>query len=152
MQITKDTVVTLDYSVIDPDGNVVDGGEEPLAYLHGYGTDIFPVIESALDGKVVGDTLRIAMTADDAFGPYQDDLVKVEPRDIFPDTIEIGMQFETGENDDEESELYTIIDIEGDQVVLDANHPLAGLDLTFECTVREIRAASPEEIDHGHVH
>lgn len=154
MQIGQDSVVTLEYSVKDSDGNVVDAGNMPLTYLHGGYHGIFLRIEEELDGKTVGTAIEVKLQPEDAFGEYDADLVTVEPRDLFPENIEIGMQFErAGEGDDDEEDmLFTITDIAGDKVVVDGNHPLAGTALVFSCTVTEVRAASAEEVAHGHIH
>lgn len=153
MQITRNTVVTLNYKVRDSDGNPVDEGAAPLVYLHGGYGGIFDRIEGALQGKGTGDTLEIKLQPEDAFGDYDAELVAIEPRKLFPDNIEVGMQFERADEDGEEDGmLYTITDIADDKVVVDGNHPLAGMALVFSCTVADVRAASPEEVSHGHVH
>jgi FKBP-type peptidyl-prolyl cis-trans isomerase SlyD len=153
MQIAKDTVVTLNYRVTDSDGDLVDEGQEPLVYLHGGYDGIFPLIEESLQGKDVGAALEIKLQPEDAFGDYDAELVKVEARNLFPDNIEVGMQFERAtEEDGDDEELYTITDIADDKVVVDGNHPLAGMALIFSCTVVDVRAASADEIGHGHVH
>jgi len=154
MQITKDTVVTLKYMVKDTDGNMVDEGTQPLVYLHGGYGGIFATIEEALNGKDVGEALALRLQPDQAFGDYDADLVDMEDRAIFPENLEIGMQFERcidGEDEDE-TQLYTVTDIADGKVVLDGNHPLAGLTLSFACTVINVRAATEEEIEHGHPH
>jgi FKBP-type peptidyl-prolyl cis-trans isomerase SlyD len=155
MKIAKNTVVTLDYRVTDSDGNPVDEGEQPIVYLHGGYDGIFPRIEEALQGKDVGAALEIKLQPEDAFGDYDAELVVVESRSLFPDNIEVGMQFErTAEDGDEDDgvELYTITDIADGKVVVDGNHPLAGMALIFSCTVAEVRQATAEEIGHGHIH
>ena len=154
MQVLKDTVVTLDYSVADPDGHVVDPGREPLVYLHGGYDDIFPKIEEALHGKRIGDSVKVKLQPDEAFGEYDAQLVQMEPRDKFPETLEVGMQFEGAPEGSEEDDfvIYRVTEISGDKVVLDGNHPLAGTALVFTCTVTAIRPASTEEVAHGHVH
>jgi len=152
MQIGQDTVVTMKYSVKDVDGNVVDEGNMPLTYLHGGYHGIFLRIEEELDGKGVGIAIDVKLQPEDAFGEYDADLVTVEPRDLFPENIEVGMQFERATEGEADETLYTITDIAGDKVVVDGNHPLAGAALVFSCTVTEVRAASAEELAHGHVH
>lgn len=154
MQIAKNTVVTLDYNVTDPDGALVDGGQEPLVYLHGGYDDIFPKIEEALQGKDVGETLKVKLQPDDAFGEYDPALVQIEPRAEFPEVLEVGMQFEGAPEggDEEDFVLYRVTDIADGKVVLDGNHPLAGTSLVFTCTVTDVRPASEEELEHGHVH
>jgi FKBP-type peptidyl-prolyl cis-trans isomerase SlyD len=150
--IAKNVVVTLSYRVTDGDGNVVDEGSNPMVYLHGGYDGIFPRIEESLQGKTVGDKLEIRLQPDDAFGEYDAELVAIEPRNLFPDNIEVGMQFERASEDGGDDELYTITDIADEKVVVDGNHPLAGLSLIFSCEVNEVRAASAEEISHGHTH
>jgi FKBP-type peptidyl-prolyl cis-trans isomerase SlyD len=153
MQIGKDTVVTLQYKVTDTDGNLVDEGQQPLVYLHGGYGGIFDRIEEVLQDKKAGEHFDVKLEPEDAFGEYDAELVMIEARNLFPDNIEVGMQFEraTVEGDDD-GELYTITDIAEDKVVVDGNHPLAGMALLFSCTVTDVRGASAEEVAHGHVH
>ena len=153
-QVLKNTVVTLDYSVSDPDGVLVDAGEEPLVYLHGGYDDIFPMIEEALQGKKVGESVVVKMQPDDAFGEYDAELVQVEPRKSFPHELSVGMQFEglPEGGDDDEVLIYRVTDVADDKVVLDGNHPLAGMALVFKCTVTAVRPASEQELAHGHSH
>ena len=154
MQVAKNTVVTLDYNVKDPDGVLVDAGQEPLVYLHGGFDDIFPKIEEALQDKKVGEAVVVKLQPDEAFGEYDTDLIQVESRKGFPKELEVGMQFEgTPENgDDDDLLIFRVTEIAEDKVVLDGNHPLAGMALVFTCTVTSVRPASEEEIAHGHVH
>jgi len=154
LQVARNTVITLDYHVTDPDGEVVDEGRDPLVYLHGGYDDIFPKIEEALQGKAVGESVQVKLQPDEAFGEYDPELVQIEPRKDFPKELQVGMQFEGGPENgsDEDFVIYRVTDIEGDKVVLDGNHPLAGSALVFTCTVTAIRPASAEEIEHGHVH
>jgi FKBP-type peptidyl-prolyl cis-trans isomerase SlyD len=154
MQVAKNTVVTLDYSVSDPDGELVDAGQEPLVYLHGGYDDIFPMIEEAVQGKKIGESVVVKMQPDDAFGEYDAELVQMEPRSAFPKELEVGMQFEGVPDgaDDDDILIYRVTEIADDKVVLDGNHPLAGMALVFTCTVTAVRPASAEEIEHGHFH
>jgi FKBP-type peptidyl-prolyl cis-trans isomerase SlyD len=157
MQVAKNTVVTLDYSVTDVDGELVDAGQEPLVYLHGGYDDIFPMIEEAMHGKKIGESVTIKMQPDDAFGEYDAALVQLEPRSQFPQEVQVGMQFEgvpEGAEGDEEDDvlIYRVTEIADDKVVLDGNHPLAGMALVFTCTVTDVRPATAEEISHGHTH
>lgn len=153
-QVLRNTVVTLDYNVTDPDGTVVDEGREPLVYLHGGYGDIFDRIEEALQEKTIGQTVQVKLQPDEAFGEYDESLIQVEPRKDFPKEIQVGMQFEGGPDgaSDEEFVIYRVTEIAEDKVVLDGNHPLAGMALIFTCTVTAVRPASEEEIEHGHVH
>jgi FKBP-type peptidyl-prolyl cis-trans isomerase SlyD len=154
MQVVKNTIVTLDYSVTDPDGELVDAGQEPLVYLHGGYDDIFPLIEEAVHEKKIGESVVVKMQPNDAFGEYDAELIQIEPRKGFPKELDVGMQFEGvpdgGEDDD--IIIYRVTEIADDKVVLDGNHPLAGMALVFTCTVTAVRPASAEEIAHGHIH
>jgi FKBP-type peptidyl-prolyl cis-trans isomerase SlyD len=152
MQVGKDSVVTLNYRVTDLDGNLVDEGEQPLVYLHGGYGGIFAKIEETLQGKSAGEKFDVKLEPDDAFGEYDAELVMIEPRSLFPDNIEVGMQFERATEEGDDDELFTITDIAEDKVVVDGNHPLAGMSLMFSCTIDDVRAATAEEIEHGHVH
>ncbi len=154
MQVEKNTVVTLDYNVTDPDGELIDAGQEPLVYLHGGHDDIFPKIEEALHGKKVGETVVVKMQPDDAFGEYDAEQVQVEARKGFPKELQVGMQFEglPEGGDDDDIVIYRVTEIADDKVVLDGNHPLAGMALIFTCTVTAVRPASADEIEHGHIH
>jgi FKBP-type peptidyl-prolyl cis-trans isomerase SlyD len=155
MKIAKDTVVSLSYELIDLNGGaVLEKSNDPISYVHGGYDGIFPTVEEALHGKNVGDKVSVKMEPDDAFGEYEHDLVRVESRDSFPKDIEVGMQLEGGaeDDDDEDYMLYTIVDITDKEVTVDGNHPLAGKTLNFNATVTGVRAATKEELDHGHVH
>lgn len=156
MKITKNTVVTVKYKLSDAQGKVIEEGIEPMVYLHGGYENTLPRIEAALDGKEIGFKTEIQLEPEDAFGDYDADLVKVEPRSRLPSPLEVGMQFEgipDEEEDDEEGELiFTVTEIADDQVVLDGNHPLAGIALRFNLEVSDVRAATEEEIMHEHVH
>lgn len=149
--ILKDTVVTLHYTVTDPDGQLVDDGEHPLVYLHGGYDGIFSVIEEALHQKNVGEQVRVKLTPEEAFGPYDESLVLVEELSMFPENLEVGMSFERIVDDEgEEDALYRVTDIADGKVVVDGNHPLAGLALTFDLTVADVRPATPLELERGH--
>jgi len=147
MRIAENTVVTLTYRITDAQGNLVDEGVNPLVYLHGGYDGIFPILEDHLQDKDVGDQLDLRMEPDDAFGDYDAELVRIEPRSRFPEAVTVGMQLEGSDE-----QVYTITDITEDKVVVDANHPLAGIALQFTCTVVDVRLATTEELSHGHVH
>ncbi len=154
MKIAKNTVVTVEYSLSDTLGNLIEEGQEPMVYLHGGYENTLPKIEEALDGKAVGFNETIQVEPEDAFGDYDAELVKVEERNRLPSPIEVGMQFEgtPEESEDGESVIFTVTEIAEDKVVLDGNHPLAGIALRFTLNVVDVRAATEEEIAHGHVH
>jgi FKBP-type peptidyl-prolyl cis-trans isomerase SlyD len=153
MQIAKNTVVTIDYELSDSQGNLLERSEAPISYLHGGYDNIFPTVEEGLQGKKAGDSLKMALEPEHAFGEYDASLVRVEPRSVFPvGDVQVGMQFEGGAEGSDEMILYTVTDITEDTIVVDGNHPLAGRTLHFVCTVTEVRPATEEEIAHGHVH
>lgn len=155
MKIAKDTVVSLSYELVESNGGaMLEKSNDPISYVHGGYDGIFPTVEEALHGKNVGDKVSVKMEPDDAFGEYDHDLVRVESRDLFPKDIEVGMQLEGGAegDDDEDYMLFTIVEITDKDVTVDGNHPLAGKTLNFNATVTDVRAATKEELDHGHVH
>ncbi len=152
MNVAQNTVVSLSYELYDGYGKLIEKADTPLVYLHGGYSGIFPLVEKALDGKAVGDTCRIHLPPGDAFGEYDAELVRVETRDQFPAEIAVGMQFEGQTDRPGEVIIYTVTDIAEDKVVVDGNHPLAGQTLNFQCVVSEVRAATQEELTHGHVH
>jgi FKBP-type peptidyl-prolyl cis-trans isomerase SlyD len=152
MQIEKNTVVSLNYELSDTDGKTIEKTDSPIEYLHGGYDGIFPLVEQALAGKSAGETCRVRLEPDDAFGDYDAGLVHIEPRNKFPDNIKVGMQFEGRGVESGTSLVYTITDIAEDKVVVDGNHPLAGKALDFNCTIAGVRPATQEELSHGHVH
>lgn len=153
MRIDPGTVVTLAYELRDAAGQALEEESAEMAYLHGGYGGIFPKVEEALQGKEVGEEVALTLEPEDAFGEYDAELLRVEPRERFPETLEVGMQFEGVPGDrEDEARIYTITDVTGDAVVVDANHPLAGERLWFKCAVRDVRPASPEELRHGHAH
>jgi FKBP-type peptidyl-prolyl cis-trans isomerase SlyD len=154
MKIEKNAVVSLTYALNDASGALIEQANDPISYLHGGFDGIFPAVEEALHGKDVGDKFSVSMTPDEAFGEYEHELVRVEPRDMFPAEVAVGMQFEGGAegDDDEDFMLYTVTEVTDKEVTVDGNHPLAGKTLTFSGTVTEVRAATAEELEHGHVH
>lgn len=150
--VAKNTVVTIVYRLTSRDGEVLEESEEPHSYLHGGYGNVFEAVESALEGKAVGDAVDIVMEPEEAFGEYDEELVRVEDRSVFPEGIEIGMQFEGQGEISGEVNIFTITDIADDRVVVDGNHPLAGQSLNFHCKITDVRAADPHEIEHGHAH
>lgn len=155
MKIAKNTVVTVHYKLSDAQGNLIEESREPMVYLHGGYENTLPKIEDALEGKAAGYETTIQVEPDDAFGEYDPNLIKIEPRSRLPEPIEVGMQFEgTPESAEsgEEALIFTVTDIAEDKVVLDGNHPLAGMALRFTLNVADVRAATDEEVAHQHVH
>jgi FKBP-type peptidyl-prolyl cis-trans isomerase SlyD len=153
MQISANKVVSIDYTLTNNQGEVIDtsSGREPLAYLQGQG-NIIPGLESALEGKTAGENIKVTIAPADGYGERDDALTQAVPRQMFENTdeIQIGMQFQT--MSEHGPHVVTVISIDADNVTVDANHPLAGETLNFDVTIVEVREASPEELDHGHVH
>ncbi|RJG00238.1 FKBP-type peptidyl-prolyl cis-trans isomerase [Noviherbaspirillum sedimenti] len=155
MKIAQNAVVTLNYTLSDAQNNLIEESREPMVYLHGGYNNTLPKIEEALEGQQAGYKVTIQVEPEDAFGEYDPELVKIEDRKLLPTPLELGMQFEgSPEADDEQQEslIFTVTEIADDKVVLDGNHPLAGIALRFSLDVVEVRAASDEEVAHGHVH
>jgi FKBP-type peptidyl-prolyl cis-trans isomerase SlyD len=156
MKIEKNTVVSLRYKLTDAQNNVIEEPDTPMVYLHGGYEGTFPKIEKILDGQDIGYEANIQLEPSEAFGEYDPDLLKIEPRARFPEPLEVGMQFEGVPEGDEESAdvvdldeeplIYVVTDVADSQVVLDGNHPLAGMALRFWVQVNDIRAATEEEI------
>jgi FKBP-type peptidyl-prolyl cis-trans isomerase SlyD len=153
MVIQKDRVVTLDYSLSDSEGEIIDSsqGADPLVYLHG-NENIIPGLEKHLEGKSAGDAVKCVVPAAEGYGERDEDLIfKVGKADFGPDAdIQVGMQFEA--HGEEGAQIVTVLSIDGDQVTIDSNHPLAGEELHFDVKVVDVREATAEELEHGHVH
>ena len=149
MRISKNTVVSLDVTLADIWGNTIENSDEPLQYLHGGYGNIFPAAEAALEGKSAKDRVEVRLEPEDAFGDYDENLLRVEERSRFPETLEVGMRFEGGSESADEGRFFTVTDIAEDKVVLDANHPLAGMALKISCTVVGVRPANAAEIENG---
>ena len=152
MQIAQDMVVRLQYELRNSEGELLEKTDEAMEYLHGGHQGMFPRIEEALEGKKVGESCDVYLQPADAFGDYDETLVQIEPRDKFPGELEVGMRFEGGSEGGHGTVVYTVTDIADGKVVVDGNHPLAGMALRFQCTVESVRAATSEELEHGHVH
>ena len=152
MAIEKNTVVSLSYKMYDEKNNLIDQTvDEPMVYLHGGYDGIFPVVEEALHGKNIGDTIDIHLSVEDAFGEIDPDLIRMEDINNLPEPPKVGMFFE-GEDADGEVGLYCITDIADGKAVLDGNHPFAGMKIRFTAEVVAVRSATNEELSHGHAH
>lgn len=154
MLVAKNRVVSIDYTLTDNDGQTIDSsdGGEPLAYLHGAG-NIIPGLESALTGKRIGESLTVRIAPEDAYGARYPEMQQVVPSHLFEgvEDFEVGMQFHA-EDGNGTPRMVTVVEIDGDNITVDGNHPLAGVELNFDVTIVEIRDASAEELEHGHVH
>lgn len=153
MQIAQDSVALIDYTLTNDNGDVIDSsaGGEPLAYLHGH-HNIIPGLEKALLGKAVGDSLKVSIEPAEGYGEFNPELMEVVPRHLFAgvDDIQAGMQFQA--QTAQGMQVITVAAVEGDNITVNGNHPLAGQTLHFDVTVKEVRTASEEELAHGHVH
>lgn len=151
MKIAKDTVVTLRYKVAEATGKLIEESRTPMVYLHGGYNNTLPKIEQALDGQEPGHEVTLQLQPEDAFGQRDESLVRVIPRSEFPPGVKVGGQLE-GRTDDGTPHVFHVMKIKGPEVHLDGNHPLAGKALKFWLKVTGVRAATAEEIAHGHVH
>ncbi|RKY18797.1 MAG: peptidylprolyl isomerase [Planctomycetota bacterium] len=153
MNIAKNAVALIDYTLTNDAGEVLDTSEggDPLAYIHGT-ESLIPGLETQLDGKAAGDELKVHIAPADAYGERDDEAIHSVSRDDMPEGAEIvvGMQLEAESEDG--VHLVTVIGVDGDDIHIDANHPLAGVALNFEVKVIEVRDATTEELEHGHVH
>lgn len=151
MKIEKNTAVTLRYKVADSQGKLLEQSGEPMAYLHGGYGNTFAKIEAALEGQLPGYQTTLELQPQDAFGLRDERLVQTIPKTQFPPGVKVGGQLQ-GLGPDGQAQVFTVMKIKGDTVMLDGNHPLAGKALRFSVTVEQVRAASEEEIAHRHVH
>ncbi|TDR56225.1 FKBP-type peptidyl prolyl cis-trans isomerase /apo-metallochaperone SlyD [Halomonas ventosae] len=153
MQIAQNSVVAFHYTLTNDSGEVLDSseGREPLTYLHGAG-NIIPGLEKQLEGRATGDKLQAKVSPEEGYGEVQPQLVQEVPRDAFQgvDSVEPGMQFQAQTQGG--PLMVTVTSVEGDTVTVDGNHPLAGQALNFDVEIAEVREASEEEVEHGHVH
>lgn len=153
MQIANNTAVSIHYTLANDAGEEIDstGGGEPLVYLHGSG-NIIVGLEKALHNRNVGEKFNLRIEAEDAYGEFSDDMVQVVSWDMFDgiDNVEIGMQFHAAVNSG--SGIITVVKIEGDDITVDGNHPMAGQALNFDIEIVGVRLATKAEISHGHIH
>lgn len=154
MKIVNGSVVGIDYSLHLGDGKVVDASQpgDPLTYIHGE-EQIVRGLEAALEGLAVGDKKQVVVAPDQGYGDHDPRGVQELPRGAFPPGFDpqVGMEI-TAEGKDGEPLTFSIRDVKPDEIVIDLNHPFAGKTLHFDVTVREVRAATAEELSHGHVH
>ncbi len=153
MKVAENAVVVIDYTLTDNDGEVIDSSEGagPLAYLQGMG-NIIPGLEAALLDKEAGDNVKASIEPKDAYGERVEDMKQEVPKELFGgiDNIELGMQFQS--ETDDGPVMVTVVAMGEEMITVDGNHPLAGVHLNFDVTIREVREASKEELEHGHVH
>ena len=153
MKVAENAVVVIDYTLTNNEGEVIDtsDGAGPLAYLHGFG-NIIDGLEEALEGKEAGDKVKASIEPAKAYGERYDEMEQEVPVELFGgvDNIELGMQFQS--ETDDGPVMVTVVNITDTMITVDGNHPLAGVHLNFDVTVREVREATEEELAHGHVH
>jgi len=153
MIITQDQVVSIHYTLRDETGEVIDSSAagEPLSYLHGHG-NLIPGLERELTGRSTGDRLEVRIAPADGYGDYDQQLVQRVPRRALKGiaVVQVGMRLQT--QTPQGTRAVTVTRLSGDMVTLDGNHPLAGQTLFFEVEVAGVRAATAEELAHGHVH
>ncbi|MFM9971700.1 MAG: peptidylprolyl isomerase [Burkholderiales bacterium] len=148
-------MVSLDVELSDIWGNLLEHPAEPVQYLHGNYGDIFALVEAALEGKSPNDRIDVRLEPEDSYGDYNENLLMIESLAKYPEGLDVGMRIE-GEVDAESNDgveggsiFYTVTDIAEGKVVLDGNHPLAGIALRFVATVVDVRPATQDEIDNG---
>jgi FKBP-type peptidyl-prolyl cis-trans isomerase SlyD len=153
MKIAENAVVVIDYTLTNNEGEVIDtsDGAGPLSYLQGFG-NIIDGLEEALTGKEAGDEVKASIEPAKAYGERHPEMEQQVPKELFGgvENIELGMQFES--ETDDGPVMVTVVAVTEEMVTVDGNHPLAGVHLNFDVTVREVREASAEELEHGHVH
>ena len=154
MNIANNCVVAFHYTLTDDDGNEIDSskGKEPLAYLHGH-SGIIPGLERELEGKVVGDAMKVTVEPTDGYGEMNPELVQAVPREAFQgvDNIEVGMQVQA-QGQGGQVQMVVVREVSDESVTVDANHPLAGQTLHFDVSIEDVREATEEEVSHGHAH
>jgi FKBP-type peptidyl-prolyl cis-trans isomerase SlyD len=153
VNIEKNRVVTLNYTLRDEQGTIIDAssGRAPLSYLHGKG-NIIPGLEQALSGKAAGDKLDVTVAPEQGYGPRDERLVQIVPRTKFGEVegLAPGVQVRVG--GPQGARIVSVVRVDRDFVTIDGNHPLAGRTLHFSVEIAEVRKASHEEVAHGHVH
>lgn len=153
MQASRDTVVTMHYTLTSDNGDVLDSstGGDPFSYLHGHG-NIVPGLETALEGAAAGFQSRVTVEPGDGYGERRDEMVIAAPRDQFDPAMDLKPGLQVVANGPQGQIVFTVAEVGDQEVTLDGNHPLAGQRLHFDVEVTDVRAASDEELAHGHVH
>lgn len=153
MQVATNRAVTIHYTLTNQIGDVVDSSRDgdPLAYIHGVGA-LVSGLEKELEGKGAGDSVIVTVQPDDGYGQRRPELIQSVPKEAFAfdGEIEAGMRFEA--ETDHGIELVEVIEVDDETITIDANHPLAGETLNFDVKVMDVRDATDEELEHGHIH
>ena len=150
MKVEKDAVVRLNIEMVEGDAS---GGAHEFQYLHGGYGNLFPKVEAALAGLEAGGKASVVLAPADGFGEHDPSLIRREPRERLPDGVKVGSALQGGgAEEDGRRRVFRVTELSDSEATLDANHPLAGRTVELRCEVLEVRAATPEEIEHGHVH
>lgn len=153
MSISKNSAVSIDYVLANKKGEILDSStsSEPMVYLHGSG-QILPALERLIEGKKIGDKIDVTLSPEDGYGVRNEDLLRGVPKSEFSDIpdIAVGMQFQV--DAEEGPVVLNVVEVKDDEVILDGNHPLAGIELHFKVEIKAVRPATKEELSHGHVH
>jgi len=153
MKIAKNNVVVMHYAVSDSEGTLIDSSyeEKPMEIIQGTGY-LIPGLDDALIGHEAGDKFEVAVTCEDAYGERHDDYVQTVPREVLAGVEDLALGTQLRATTDDGEQTVIVIDVQDDVITVDGNHPLAGLDLNFDVEVIEVREATAEELQHGHVH
>ncbi len=152
MTISKDAVVTIDYDIRDEEGKLLESADgELMSYIQGSGA-LAPGLEKALEGKETGHQMEVTLAPKEGFGTRDDELIREMDLEDFEDSEEVSPGLVFHADLDGELRFYTVMSVEDDTVIIDGNHPFAGKTLIFDVTVKEVRDATEEELEHGHVH
>lgn len=153
MSVAPNSVVLIHYTLKDDAGALIDRSEkgQPLAYLHGRG-NLIPGLERELEGKKSGDKLQVTIAPKDGYGEYDDALIQKVPRSAVQGVSDIKAGMQLHARSDEGLRMLTVTEVDDESVTLDGNHPLAGKTLHFDVEIADVRAATEEELTHGHVH
>ena len=153
MKIAPNKVIVMHYAVSDSEDTLIDSSydDKPLSVIHGTGY-LIPGLEDALIDHIAGDKFEVSVSAEQAYGKRFDEYVQTVPKDLFTgiDDLAVGSQLRATTDDGEQTVI--VIDVQDDEITVDGNHPLAGIDLKFDVEILEVRDATEDEIAHGHVH
>ena len=153
MKIAKNNVVVMHYAVSDNDGTLIDSSydDKPMAIIQGTGY-LIPGLDEALIDRQTGDKFEVAVACEQAYGERHEDYVQTVPREVLAGVEDLGLGTQLRATTDDGEQTVIVIDVQDDQITVDGNHPLAGLDLSFDVEVIEVREATADELEHGHVH
>lgn len=149
MKVQKDSVVRLSIEMVEAGASAP---AQELEYLHGGYGNLFPKVEAALAGLEAGGTASVTLAPADGFGEHDPSLIRREPRERLPDGVAVGSALHGQAGDGRHRHVFRVTELSDSEATLDGNHPLAGRTVELRCEVLEVRAATPEEIEHGHVH